>query len=86
MVEKAEAQILSDRYDQPRSAILVQNQTAVARPLHGSFLHTKYEEYLPIDGHYVYQQTSRTNWLGPVKLKFALVWRLWDANRKGGAR
>ena len=50
------------------------------------FLHTKYEEYLPIDGHYVYQQTSRTNWLGPVKLKFALVWRLWDANRKGGAR
>ena len=50
------------------------------------FLHTKYEEYLPIDGHYVYQQTSRTNWLGPVKLKFAFVWRLWDANRKGGAR
>ena len=50
------------------------------------FLHTEYEEYLPIDGHYVYQQTSRTNWLGPVKLKFALVWRLWDANRKGGAR
>ena len=47
---------------------------------------TQYEEYLPIDGHYVYQQTSRTNWLGPVKLKFALVWRLWDANRKGGAR
>lgn len=31
------------------------------------FLHTKYEEYLPIDGHYVYQQTSRTNWLGPVQ-------------------
>lgn len=50
------------------------------------FLHTKYKEYLPVDGHYVYQQTSRTNWLGPVKLKFALVWRLWDINRKGGAR
>ena len=50
------------------------------------FLHTEYEEYLPIDGHYVYQQTSRTNWLGPVKLKLALVWRLGDANRKGGAR
>ncbi|MCD8274960.1 MAG: DUF3575 domain-containing protein [Alistipes sp.] len=50
------------------------------------FLHTKYEEYMPIDGHYVYQQTSRTNYFGPVKLKFALVWRLWDVNRKGGGR
>lgn len=50
------------------------------------FLHTRYEEYLPIDGHYVYQQTSRTDYFGPVKLKFALVWRLWEANRKGGAR
>lgn len=46
------------------------------------FLHTTYEEYLPIDGHYVYQQTSRTNWFGPVKLKFALVWRL--GKKQGG--
>lgn len=50
------------------------------------FLRTRYEEYLPIEGHYVYQQTSRTNWLGPVKLKFALVYRLWDINRKGGRK
>ena len=52
------------------------------------FLRTWYEEYLPIDGHYVYQQSSRTNWIGPVKLKFTLVWRLWDENRsgKGGKR
>ena len=52
------------------------------------FLRTWYEEYLPIDGHYVYQQSSRTNWVGPVKLKFTLVWRLWDENRtgKGGKR
>ena len=49
------------------------------------FLHTVYEEYLPIDGHYVYQQTSRTNWVGPVRVKFAVVWRLWDQN-KGGRR
>lgn len=48
------------------------------------FLHTVYEEYLPIDGHYVYQQTSRTNWIGPVKLKFAFVWRLWDQNKNRG--
>lgn len=49
------------------------------------FLHTTYEEYLPIDGHYVYQQTSRTNWFGPVKVKLALVWRLWN-DKKGGRR
>lgn len=49
------------------------------------FLYTTYEEYLPIDGHYVYQQTSRTNWFGPVKVKLALVWRLWDG-KKGGRR
>ena len=48
------------------------------------FLRTTYEEYLPIDGHYVYQQTSRTNWFGPMRLKFALVWRLWDQNRRAG--
>lgn len=50
------------------------------------YLHTEYEEYLPVDGHYVYQQTSRTNYFGPVKLKFALVWRPWNVNKKGGAR
>lgn len=49
------------------------------------FLYTTYEEYLPIDGHYVYQQTSRTNWFGPVKVKLALVWRLSDG-KKGGRR
>lgn len=51
------------------------------------YLTTKYEEYLPFEGHYVYQQTSRTGYFGPLKLKFAFVWRLWDINRKkkGGA-
>lgn len=52
------------------------------------YLTTRYEEYLPFEGHYVYQQTSRTGYFGPLKLKFALVWRLWDINKKkqkGGA-
>ena len=50
------------------------------------FMSAKHEEYLPIDGHYVYQQTSRTNFFGPLRLKCAL---LFDVNRfmkKGGAR
>lgn len=50
------------------------------------YLHTKYQEYLPIDGHFVYQQTSKLNYFGPLKLKFSLVWRFWDMNKKGGKR
>jgi len=51
------------------------------------YAYTKYEEYRPQDGHYLYQQTNRTNYFGPLKLKFALVWRLWDENKgKGGVR
>lgn len=50
------------------------------------YLTTKYEEYLPLDGHYVYQQTSRTNWFGPVKLKFALVWNIGRWLEKGGRK
>ena len=53
------------------------------------YLYTKYEEYLPVPymggTHYVYQQTSQMHWLGPLKFKLALVWRLWN-DRKGGAR
>lgn len=60
------------------------------------YLYTEYEEYLPVPymggTHYVYQQTSRMDYLGPLKLKFSFVWRLWDADwnrrnrlaRKGG--
>ena len=40
-----------------------------------------------MDGHYVYQQTESLNYFGPLKLKCALVWRLWDTGKKkGGAR
>ena len=42
------------------------------------FMQTGYEEYLPQDEHYVYQQSSRTNYWGPVKLKLGLVWRIGD--------
>ena len=50
------------------------------------FMTTKYEEYLPLDGHYVYQQTSRTNFFGPLKLKFAWVWNIgrWIEKKGGG--
>lgn len=49
------------------------------------FMTTQYDEYQPIDGHYVYQQTNRTNYFGPLKLKFAWVWNIgrW-MEKKGG--
>ena len=50
------------------------------------FLNTEYEEYLPIEGHYVYQQTSRTSYVGPVKARLALVWQLNRKWLKGGKR
>ena len=50
------------------------------------YMHTRFQEYLPIDGHYVYQQTSKINYFGPLKLKFSLVWRFWPDKRKGGVK
>ena len=38
------------------------------------YMNTEYEEYLPIDDHYVYQQKSRTGYIGPLKAKLSLVW------------
>lgn len=39
------------------------------------FLRTNVKEYIPADGHYVYQRTKMLNYFGPLKLKFSLVWR-----------
>jgi len=54
------------------------------------YMHSKYEEYLPMPymngTHYVYQQTNTLNYFGPLKLKLALVWHLWDINKKKGGR
>ena len=51
------------------------------------YMHTEYEEYLPIDGCYVYQQTNRMNYFGPLRLRFSWVWRIGQwIEKKGGAR
>ena len=55
------------------------------------YMHSKYEEYDPVpymgDTHYVYQKTSRLNYFGPLKLKLALAWRLWNTDKtKGGGK
>ena len=48
-----------------------------------------YDEYLPIDGHYVWQATKRRRYLGPTKLEISLVWLIGCGNynkEKGGKR
>lgn len=48
----------------------------------------KYYEYIPSDGHYVWQSTHRRNWVGPTRAMVSLVWLIGHGNRnaKGGAR
>ncbi|MDE7136122.1 MAG: DUF3575 domain-containing protein [Muribaculaceae bacterium] len=46
------------------------------------YMFTRYKEYKPLDGHHVYQRTKDLNYFGPLKVKFSLVWRLWDINKK----
>lgn len=49
--------------------------------LGGGYLYTRYKEYTPIGDHHVYQRTKNLNYFGPLKVKFALVWRLWNVNK-----
>ena len=50
------------------------------------YLSTTYEEYLPIEEHYVYQQKSRTGYFGPVKARLSLVWHWGRKLSEGGRR
>lgn len=47
-----------------------------------------YQEYLPLDGHYVWQSTKNRRWFGPTKAEISLVWLLGrsNINRKGGEK
>lgn len=45
------------------------------------YMFTRYKEYLPVNGHHVYQRTKEIHYFGPLKVKFSLVWRLWDINK-----
>lgn len=49
-------------------------------------LYTRYKEYIPVNGYYLYQTTKHTWYGGPLRLKFAIEWRFWDYKCKGGKR
>ncbi len=47
----------------------------------------EFKEYLPIDGHYVWQATKNRNYWGPTKAEISLVWLIGRGNynvKKGG--
>lgn len=49
----------------------------------------KYYEYIPLDGHYVWQATKNRHWVGPTKAEISLVWLIGSGcgnNRKGGLK
>lgn len=39
------------------------------------YLYTRYKQYRPQDGHYIYELTRSTNYIGPLKLELSLAWR-----------
>ena len=47
-----------------------------------------YKEYIPLDGHYVWQTTKKRRWFGPTKAGISLVWLIGRGNysRKKGGR
>ena len=45
------------------------------------FLSTKYEQYIPVDNHSVYEKTVKTGYIGPTKVKVGLVWTLMQRNK-----
>ena len=47
------------------------------------YLGGTYKEYLPMDGHYVWQSTKRRRWLGPTYVELSFIYLL---GKKGGAR
>lgn len=40
------------------------------------YLHIRDKEYKPVDGHFLYQLTKNINYVGPLRLKLSLVWRI----------
>lgn len=45
------------------------------------YLYSRYKEYIPDDGHFVYMRSKALNYFGPLKLKLSIVWRLADSNK-----
>lgn len=49
--------------------------------LGAGYMRTRYKEYIPHDGHYLYQRTKDMNYFGPLKAKVSIGWRFYDINK-----
>lgn len=45
------------------------------------YMYSRYKEYTPRDGHYLYQRTKSLNYFGPLKAKVSIGWRFNDINK-----
>lgn len=48
-----------------------------------------YYEYIPLDGHYVWEATKKRHWFGPTKAEVSLIWLIGNSNTnkmKGGVK
>lgn len=46
------------------------------------YMRARDKVYVPLDGHYLYQLTKNINYVGPLRLKLSLVWRLYSEKIK----
>lgn len=49
----------------------------------------EFKEYIPMDGHYVWQATKKRRFIGPTKIEISLVWLIGGSDKlpaKGGKR
>lgn len=44
------------------------------------YLGGEYKKYVPMDDHYVWQQTRQRHWIGPTKAEISLVWLIGRGN------
>lgn len=49
--------------------------------LGAGYMHTRFKEYEPYEGHHVYQRTKALDYFGPLKLKLSIAWRFLDRNK-----
>lgn len=42
--------------------------------LGAGYMYSRYKEYRPFDGHYLYQRTKSLNYFGPLRAKLAIAW------------
>ncbi|MEG1615343.1 MAG: DUF3575 domain-containing protein [Bacteroidales bacterium] len=47
------------------------------------YLSTTYEQYVPIDKHYVYEKKVSVGYVGPTKVKVGLVWTIFQRSKSG---